>query len=452
MLALILNHFYDQDIEELERATPSDWAVVKLDYQRWWIPARLTFSGECFTALETPYGEQYVRAWRLFKAFARAEVRWLESVYAPSVVILPSDSVFYFRPFIEEFQRHHVPVVVVQKETTISPLTMEEHSRQVSLWVPPIADLTTVCSERQREFWLRSGAAPERITVTGQPRFDYYSREQPEASESFARRRRPVLLYLSFDDYAYLPDDHGVVSGDSWIEMRRELEMVLARFGSSFEIWVKHHPQQRPSDFLSESDAVTVPAKSDTRQLILSADVIVGFQSTAIFESAIARKPTIYVGWGDIFRRYRSGLVEYESLGGNVRWASSPEVLEGVLRELLSGDLDEGLHNPSKGQVIVDYIGPIDGKASERVWQTVAACARPTASVKVRLISGALRGLALLLVLPFLVLGRFSPQASQPRRLTEATRLYFAAPFLKEFRHIGYRLFRALGRRLRFDL
>ena len=62
-----------------------------------------------------------------------------------------------------------VPFFVAQKETTISELTMTADAERVRAFASPIADHMTVCSERHRQFQLRAGAVPDRVTVTGQP-------------------------------------------------------------------------------------------------------------------------------------------------------------------------------------------------------------------------------------------------------------------------------------------
>ena len=61
-------------------------------------------------------------------------------------------------PFPRRRTRIGVPVVVVQKETTISEATMQTHSAEMRDAAPFIADHMTVCSERHRQFWVRAGA------------------------------------------------------------------------------------------------------------------------------------------------------------------------------------------------------------------------------------------------------------------------------------------------------
>ncbi len=72
---------------------------------------------------------------------------------------------------------------------------MRVHSESVRRYAPPLADRMTVCSERQREFWLRAGAEAATVTVTGQPRFDYYLRPEswPTPGGRSTDRVVPVL-------------------------------------------------------------------------------------------------------------------------------------------------------------------------------------------------------------------------------------------------------------------
>ena len=63
-----------------------------------------------------------------------------------------------------------MPLFVIQKETTVADYAMETDAEFIRSYAPPIADRMTVCSERQRRFWLLCGATPETVAGTGQPR------------------------------------------------------------------------------------------------------------------------------------------------------------------------------------------------------------------------------------------------------------------------------------------
>lgn len=392
--ALVIDHFFDQDIDQLRRHLPQGSSLHVVAYQRWAIPARLCFPRSAFTGLEAAYVPSLHRRWRVFSAVAKRQVNWLFQCFQPSILILPTDAIFYFRPYIREFRNLGVPTFVLQKETTISPITMDLHADEVKKWVPPISDFMTVCSERQREFWERAGGEPQLIEITGQPRFDFYS----QRFSSEAGSGKPKLLYLSFDDIAYLPDDLGFSSGRSWCEFRREVETTMENFADRFEITIKHHPQQVAKDFIPTSRVTVAPPESDTRQLILGADLVVGFQTTALFEAAIAGKPTIYVGWGETFDEFRSGLVPYEELGGTIRGADSEEMFSAFLETFLDGGSFVDSPGGDDESLLDRYIGPRDGGSSSRVWNTIAKYAIPSTTTAPSRVSLMLRGALLRLV------------------------------------------------------
>src|SRR5205823_1120294 len=118
-----------------------------------------------------------------------------------------------------------VPFFVAQKETTISPETMRSHAERVARYAPPVADRMTVCSERHRSFWLRAGADPERVIVTGQPRFDFYAGIGPERVEAGYGDEGPVALFFSYQVDAYHPSEGA--GRPVWGELHRQTEQGL---------------------------------------------------------------------------------------------------------------------------------------------------------------------------------------------------------------------------------
>ena len=204
--------------------------------------------------------------------------------------------------------------MVVQKETTISQATMETFSREVGAAAPFISDFMTVCSERQREFWVRAGADAGVIEVTGQPRFDVYATANEE-SPSTPRR----VLFLTYALDAYVP---GAGRGDgslAWHSLREETEAALleqVRAGAC-ELVVKCHPQQGRAAEARRLAALAGPLwnhgisiaaqDADTRDVIMAADVVVGFQTTALYEAVAARRNVIYAAWGAAYERHRAG-------------------------------------------------------------------------------------------------------------------------------------------------
>ena len=105
----------------------------------------------------------------------------------------------------------------------MSEATMETFSTELGGAAPFIADCMTVCSQRQREFWICAGADGERIEVTGQPRFDVYASTPIRPASS---RRR--VLFLSYALDAYVPGaGRGRELRRTWQPLRDATEAAL---------------------------------------------------------------------------------------------------------------------------------------------------------------------------------------------------------------------------------
>jgi hypothetical protein len=369
---LALDHYFDQDLRALEAHPLLE--VRRFPYRRLRAPAMRIMGGQVANGLRAYNDPDIAAARDRYAAWLTREVERLYLERAFDVLILPSDAFFYVRALPTAAHRLGLPVVVVQKETTVSQATMETFSREVGAEAPFISDFMTVCSERQREFWTRAGADAERIEVTGQPRFDVYASAAP------ARRSSPLrVLFLTYALDAYVPGAGRGKGLRTWEPLRDETETALvdlARAGA-FEVVVKCHPQQDRRDVARNLAALAGPAwnrgvslagqDADTRELIIRADAVVGFQTTALYEAVAARRPVIYAAWGDAFEQYRGGLIPFhEAPQDCVRHASSRDVLVAMLTD--------GSAAPASGCApwYEVALGAVDGHATERVAERLA--------------------------------------------------------------------------------
>jgi hypothetical protein len=373
MRLLVFDHFFDQDIRALqEAATPGDGLRV-MPYEPLRVEALRYFPPEAACGLER-YAlddlESHRRRWADRLALRLEE----EFTLAPyDVFVLPSDLFFYVRAAPEICHRLGVPVVVVQKETTISRSTMREHAERVRSHTPPLADHMTVCSTRQREFWTRAGADPERITVTGQPRFDVYAHERSRPELPYGKEG-PVVLFLSYLVDAYHPQaGHG---RPVWADLHRQTEQGLWRLArGGWRVLVKPHPQQEfgaerrrirgeVTDLL-DSRVFLVPPGADGRELIAGADVVVGFQTTALLEAMIAGQPVVYTGWDPELARLRGELLPFGDWEDVIHPVNDSELLAPTVEGLRGWKPTEAQAERTRA-LVETYLGRIDGHASER--------------------------------------------------------------------------------------
>ena len=359
MRVLAVDHFFDQDLDALEAGlSPSD-SLVRISYQRFHRLATDAFPATAFVGVRAAFVPGLESAWVRYRKSVSVEVRTLAAAHRPDVLVIPSDSIFYLRPVMDEFRSLGVSIFVLQKETTISPMTMEKHSVEIGEYLPFSGDKMTVCSVRHREFWLRAGADPARVHVTGQPRFDVYA----QASSKRRDGGKPRLLYLSFDDVAYLPADMGIESDLTWRDLRQQVETEIASMSDVWDVTVKIHPQQTPAGDCLGPNARHADRLADTRALILDADVVLAFQTTAIFEAAVAGRPVIYPAWGKVYDEERGALTPFDEYPGLVITARSP--IE--LRDLLAKSANELSLMVGDAKVTAEvHLGPVDGHATER--------------------------------------------------------------------------------------
>jgi hypothetical protein len=364
MRALVLDHFFGQDIAALREALAPDEHLRTFGYGVLRAEALRVFPPTVGVGLEAMSMPAFAAGRERYAARLQ---RLMDDEFAAGpfdVVVLPSDLFFYVRDLPTACERLGVPVVVVQKETTLSPATIEQLAGSIARHAPFQSTAMTVCSERQRSFWLRAGAPPERLTVTGQPRFDAYGAPLPPRPAA----RAPRVLFFSYFLHAYHPTGaSGTRGAPAWERLHRETEqglLALAREG--WDVVVKPHPQQ---DFIpSESGLHVAPADADARVLIRDADVVVGFQTTALIESLAAGRPVVYTGWDPEARRVASDLIPFHDWGDVLTVVDRAEHLpEAVRRARTDGATESGRARA----IVEEYLGPVDGGAARRALDVV---------------------------------------------------------------------------------
>jgi len=369
---LAMDHHFEQDLRALAAHPTLD--VRWFPYQRLRRPALRIMGSAAAEGLPAYKRSDLEPGRRRFAAWLVNEVRRLYLERAFDVLVIPSDTFFYVRSLPEAAHELGLPLVVVQKETTISADTMETHSRAVGDAAPFIADFMTVCSERHRSFWLRAGTEPDRVEVTGQPRFDIYAARRPPSPQSTTR-----ILFLAYELDAYVPGVGQGMGLRTWKPLRDETERVLfdaVRCGGS-DLVVKYHPQQnyrvetrdiarRAGDIWNQG-LVVAAVDADTRELIVASDTVIGFQTTALYEAVAAGKRVVYAAWGDEYERVRDGLIPFHRAPtGCLRHAASPVELSALLAEI---------PEPREAECVAWYeeaLGPVDGHATERVASCLA--------------------------------------------------------------------------------
>jgi hypothetical protein len=388
MRLLCIDHYFDQDIEALRRVAPSGTRCWAVTYGNFFKLAVRHFPEEVFTGIEAYFRPEHAQARAAYAVAAQKQVERLYRIYRFDAVVAPSDTFFWIRAPIEAVQRLGIPFVVLQKEATIPPAWMDAPAREWGEISPFIADYMLVSSEHHRRFWINSGVDPSIVVVTGQPRFDVYARGGQRRSSG---ERRPAVLFLTYDVNAYLPviDRTGLAP---WRRLRVDTEGTLVELArrDEIELLVKAHPQPAEDQSAHLAELATLPGvrildpHGDVRRHIVDADVVVGFQSTALLESLASGTPTVYTWWTEPALAHANDLIPFHKEPDALAVATSPAELEAAVERLVA----EPPRPPSAAamRLVEQYLGPVDGRASERCWteleRLVAAAARAPAEAR----------------------------------------------------------------------
>jgi hypothetical protein len=371
---LMLDHYFTQDIEALQSAGGQEIVLDTMPFEELREESLRVFPSEVATGLEAFTRPELEPARRRYARVLREilEDRFTRSPF--DAIVMPSDTFFYVRAAPAVAHALGVPFLVVQKETTISELTMREHAETVRRYAPTLADRMTVCSERHKQFWLRTGADSAQVVVTGQPRFDLYLQPRAESVATGQSSEMPTVLFLSYAVDAYHSDEGR--GGSAWELLHRQTEAglhELARRG--WRVLIKPHPQQaleavrawrnRAGD-LWDRRIFLVDPDADARKLILAADVVVGFQSTALLEAMLAGRPVVYTGWDDRAAAMGGDLIPFSDWGDVITVLRRPDELPDAAASLRGTRCSDSALTRRR-TIAEHYLGPLDGGASARV-------------------------------------------------------------------------------------
>lgn len=373
MRFVVLEHHFAQDIDALRRAAGDDLELDVMPYDLLRCEALRVMPEEVGTGLEAFTSPELDGPRRRYAAILREilEDRFTASPF--DAIVMPSDTFFYVRSVPAVAHALGVPFLVAQKETTISDYTMDEHVQQVRRFAPPLADCMTVCSDRHKQFWVRAGADPKRIVVTGQPRFDFYDRPAEWPSNVPFGAGGPSVLFLSYAVDAYHPGEGGGSSAWDALHSQTELGLYeLARRG--WRVLIKPHPQQSLEAIrqwrsrageLWGTRVFLVDPQADVRPLMVAADAVVGFQSTALLEAMLAGRPVLYTGWDPDAAALGSQLIPFHTWESELVVVAQADDLPDAVAAASSLPCQPDILQRRR-EIAESYLGPLDGHAADR--------------------------------------------------------------------------------------
>ena len=385
---VVLNHAWDQDIDAMCRGGDGHESIWELNAGSVFRIVHTIVPKE-ISDLNIPNEDPRIAPHiaRFTDKFIRPLADFLIESTRIDVFVVPGDVFFWVRPLIGVLKERGIPTIVQDKEGTISPSPiMDEHAAFISTRYPRIAERYYYWSRAHREFGLKLGVKPEAAFISGQPRSDFFfhpNRWIPRAALGIPDKAKFILFYTyASDTYLSNNTDPDEKMLETWLPLRRATMDVLrdvVTADPSTYLVIKAHPQQadlwRAVDEWKErgiprSEFATGAHSSNA--LAAQADIIIGFQTTAMIEAMTMAKPVIYTGWGDDHKKESDNLIPIHKSGG-CDLPTSAEDFRRVLTSYLSGATPPAEQLAHRKTFVDGYFDSADGTVSRRFLDELGA-------------------------------------------------------------------------------
>jgi hypothetical protein len=180
------------------------------------------------------------------------------------------------------------------------------------------------------------------------------------------------VLFFDFDARAYLDDvDLSTATASaSWRELKDEIYAVLIELTKTYpDTPFKCHPQQRDLEETLRRFEGTHPNLSvrtgsiDVDRIVEGHSIVIGFQTTALLETALTNRPALYCGWGSLHARVRSHLLPLMEPGFGITVCDGPEDLRASVAAHLDGAPPSSVVRRER---LAEYFESPDGNAGRR--------------------------------------------------------------------------------------
>ena len=159
------------------------------------------------------------------------------------------------------------------------------------------------------------------------------------SSNSYFSSKRKILFF-AFGEFSYIYDTEYTKGKDQvWRSLLADIHETLVDHLFIFpndDLLYKRGPKgdrdywSGSEELLKHSNVNLIPSDKNANELIAESDVILAFQTTAVFDAMHTNKIIIYCAWGENYQDLKSGLIDFEGYAceGAILHAHSPEELK----------------------------------------------------------------------------------------------------------------------------
>jgi hypothetical protein len=248
-----------------------------------------------------------------------------------------------------------------------------------------------VYNNRERKLQILSGIAqPEQVVVCGMPRLDRIHRWRKKIHS--APKNKPTLLALGFmpktglpriprkgvggstlATYEYLDPEHETLGWDKFFQNYHEVLVKIAVDNPGFLVQLKLKVKQRDAEpsvrlvkSLNPPENFHIIVGGDPINMIQRADVVCGFNTTAVLEGLAAGLPVVTPEFDEVID---PKLCDFAANFGDATYRpGDPKAMYSILTELLNRRQgpNRELSNTIK-DVLDVWVSNSDGRAGQRV-------------------------------------------------------------------------------------
>jgi len=335
---------------------------------------------------------EYAADRRRWRAVCIKVVQELVDTYQVDLFILPKihdDWIIDLNLAIKEIG---VPALITERENVATPMRMKNVPPTVKKYIDFSVDRLCVASKQHEEFWLKSGHDPDKIVLTGALKSDFWYRQDlwkaPEDLHPALGNNRLKILFFAFGKDTYRYSFWYPGESRDWLPLLWDVHGSLARLLDKYseQIQLIYKKGAKPGRDTADEAFTLIEERMPgltaenllilyklyrAEQLIVNADLVIGFQSSAIIESMFVDVPIIYVGWGELYDDIKDTMLPlHDTENSGILHARSPAELDQLL--------DEFVANPATLQPSAEmmqarksfrefYFSCVDGKVGKRV-------------------------------------------------------------------------------------
>lgn len=304
----------------------------------------------------------------------------LKKYFQGSTIIFPKYNDDYTLEVIQAFQNSGWRTIIYDREGTVTKRRLEKIAPIVAKQASSCDHVVTY-NQMHRKFFEKvfsvSDIATPEIIVMGNPASDEWFLDeklrQLAAIPPKAGHRK--ILFFAFGEFSYVYDSEYLNGKDQvWRALLTDIHRVFSEHLSDYphdELRYKRGPKGERDYWLgseillANSNACLIPNTASANELIVQSDIIVAFQTTALFDAMHTEKIIIYCAWGENYQELKNDLIEFEDYAreGAILHARSPE----EFKQMLSLNPQEmAINIPARKKIRELFTSNPDGMVAKR--------------------------------------------------------------------------------------